>query len=539
VYHLVNGNTAGANAGLDATARGSRPPDPEIAAQPRPGIPLTHRVAIVLGGAPPPAPDWTAAPTPRALAEPWADGWLGRLMGDPRVARCRVRLETPGTGGAPPGHLDAVVTLDALGLRPLDVLALARAATEGPAPLAELDARVAETALAAAPPGARVEAISYGRDPAWSRESVRAFAEIFEIARAADRLLAASRPLAAGDLVSPEATDADAAPPVDPLAGETAARATQARDRLAAARDALGQAAGGSDASALRGALRGVSLHGVAGAYPQPDAPDAALPAAAVTALAEVERRLAEAGGAPDPVAMVRAVLGPGAPFLPRLTPPRPDELARALAAGPAIVGDADAPRRWAYQASRVRGPLARWRALALRAGLLGADADALEIAQLPHRPGAPWIALPFAADAAPRARTLSIAMHRLAAPAADAPWVGLLVDEWNEVVPAAAPTTGIAFHFDSPGAEAPQVVLVAVPSTNAAQWELADLVATLGETLDLARLRGVDLELLGALGPLVPAVYLAANAANDTVSTDWRGHLVADVPLVATAEDE
>ena len=547
VYQLVNGNTAGANAGLDATARGTRPPDPEVAAQPRPGIPLTHRVMVVLGGAPPEAPGWTAAPTPRALAEPWVDGWIGRLMGDPHAARCRVRLELPAAGGAPPTHADVIVTLDALELRPLDVLALARAATEGPAPLAELDARVAEAALAAGPPGARVAGISYARDPAWSLETVRAFAEIFEIARAADRLLAVSRPLAAGDLGAPEGSDPAGTGPVpDPLAGEAAARAGQARDRLAAARDALAQAA---DPAALRSALRGASRHGIAGAHPQADAPDAALPAATERALAEMERRLAEAAGAPDAPAIVRAVLGPGAPFLPRLTPPRPEELAQALAAGPAMVGDADAPRRWAYQASRVRAPLARWRALALRAGALGTDVDDLSIAQLPHRPGAAWIALPFAPGGEPRARTLSIAMRRLAAPAADEPWVGLLVDEWNEVIPATAPTTGIAFHFDSPGAEAPQAVLVAVPSamaspargsdTNAAQWELADLVATLGETLDLAKLRGVDLELLGALGPLVPAVYLAANAANDTVSTDWRGHLVADAPLVAIAEEE
>jgi len=40
-------------------------------------------------------------------------------------------------------------------------------------------------------------------------------------------------------------------------------------------------------------------------------------------------------------------------------------------------------------------------------------------------------------------------------------------------------------------------------------------LVATLEETLELAKLRLVDGELLGAIGQLTPAVYLAANAAN------------------------
>ncbi len=39
-------------------------------------------------------------------------------------------------------------------------------------------------------------------------------------------------------------------------------------------------------------------------------------------------------------------------------------------------------------------------------------------------------------------------------------------------------------------------------------------------ETLDLAKLRGVDGELLGELGQLLPGIYLAANASDDTIST-------------------
>jgi hypothetical protein len=163
-----------------------------------------------------------------------------------------------------------------------------------------------------------------------------------------------------------------------------------------------------------------------------------------------------------------------------------------------------------------------------------------LDVAQLPHRPaaGARWVALPLEPGAEPVARTLSLLLHRAAAPPATEPWVGLFVDEWNEVVPAEAPTTGVAFHFDSPGAEAPQCVLIAVPSSLSERWTLDELVATVSETLDLAKLRTVDGELLGVLGQLTPAVYLAANAANDTVSTRFHDALVPDHPLVATVED-
>lgn len=535
VFQLVGGNTAGANAGLDAMAKGARPPDPGVAEQPRPGIPLTHRVALVLGGDPPPASGWDMAPTPRSFSEPWVDGWVGQLLGDPHGVRCRVRLAVPSGGAEPPALIEAEVTLDRLALRPIDVLALARAASEGPAPLSELDQRVVEAALAAAPPETRVEEITYERDPTWSRDVVRTFPEIFEVARAVDRLLAVSRPLTAADLAPPDA--ASALPETEPLSGETLSRAVQARLALSAVHTALVQAIELGDTTALDQALRAASLLGVVGAFPRSDSASAALAEQAATVRAELERRVAEATGAADPVAIARAVFGRDFAFLPRLTPPQVAELGQALAAGPGLVGEAAAPRRWIYQAARVRVPLARWRALALRTGALSTQRGTLDVAQLPHRPGARWVALPFEPDAAPRARTLSLLLHRLATPQPDEPWVGLLVDEWNEVIPDESLATGLAFHFDSPGAEPPQAVLIAVPANDAERWELDVLIATLNETLDLAKLRAVDGELLGALGQLTPAVYLAANAANDTVSTDFLHALVADRPLVAREE--
>ena len=532
VFQLVGGNTAGANAGLDAMATGARPPEPGVVEQPRPGVPLTHRVALVLGGDPPPAPGWPDVDTPRARAEPWVDGWLGALLGDPRAVRCRARLTTSGVPD------EVIVTLDQLALRPLDVLALARAASEGPAPLSELDARVVEAALSAAPPGARVTALVYDRDPAWSRETVRTVPDVLEVARAVDRLLAVARPLAAKDLAPADA--GSAVPDADPLAGETLTRASQAVDALAAVHDALVQALTAGDAAAIDQARRAASLLGVAGAFPPDrtsDVPDAVRAEQAAAVRAELDRRVAGAAGVADAVTAVRAVFGRDFPFLPRLTPPRPDELAQSLAAG--LGGGADAPSRWLYQAARVRAPLARWRAVAVRAGVLGAVPNALEVAQLPHVPGARWAALPFAPGAGPQARALSLVLERVAAPAPDVPWVGLLVDEWNEVIPDPSPTTGVAFHFDSPGSEPPQAVLVAVPPDDARRWSLDALVATLEETLELAKLRAVDGELLGAIGQLTPAVYLAANAANDTVSTDFLHALVADRASVAAPSAE
>jgi hypothetical protein len=60
------------------------------------------------------------------------------------------------------------------------------------------------------------------------------------------------------------------------------------------------------------------------------------------------------------------------------------------------------------------------------------------------------------------------------------------------------------------------------VPPDAATTWSLAALEATLLETLDLAKLRLVDLDALADGGALAPAAWFAINLAGDTVSTDF-----------------
>ena len=47
-------------------------------------------------------------------------------------------------------------------------------------------------------------------------------------------------------------------------------------------------------------------------------------------------------------------------------------------------------------------------------------------------------------------------------------------------------------------------------------------LLDVLNETFDLAKGRAVHSEALTGLGQLLPAIYLATNARQDTVSTDF-----------------
>lgn len=516
VFQIVRGNTERAASVLDAVGQGLRPPEPDIVLQPRTGTAAAHRVAVVLGGAAATADPWsTVSATPRALAEPWLDRWVGSLLGDPAAVRCRVR------------HHDASgqshtreVTLAELGVRPLDVLELTRTLDADAG--SELDAHVGATAPAAS---TSVE-ILYAADPAWDRDVIRTFPDALELARAITAQLATSRALQPEDLLPAE--DVQTAEIADRLAAEATQRAAAAEAALNAVRAQLAAAldAPAVVAEDVRTALRRASLFGVRGAFDGSRQSGDTLLAAGVAAASELARRSAAAGAAATPVEKVRAVFGRDFMFLPRFRPINATELNLAVGHDGGLAGDRGPVIKWMQQLARVRPNLASWRQLTLIAGVLGHPGSPFSIAQLPHASGGRWIGLPFGSEAdRPAAGRLSLALHQPSPLGPSDPWVGLVLDEWVELIPRPTEDTGLAFHYDDPGAEAAQTVLVAVPPTQSPTWDLGTLLDTLNETLDLAKIRAVDSELL-PLGQLLPAIYLAANPLRETVATDLRAVL-------------
>jgi hypothetical protein len=141
-----------------------------------------------------------------------------------------------------------------------------------------------------------------------------------------------------------------------------------------------------------------------------------------------------------------------------------------------------------------------------------------LAVMQLPARAGERWLALPFVG--APAAAELAITAVVSGALDPAQPWAGLFVDAWPETIPVREETTGIAFHHDAPAARAPQAVLLAVPPDAAATtWTTDDLLATIDEAHDLARLRGVGPHDLRFLGTVLPALLLPASLSADVPS--------------------
>ncbi len=228
----------------------------------------------------------------------------------------------------------------------------------------------------------------------------------------------------------------------------------------------------------------------------------------------------------------VRAILGASFPLLPAFTlGGYAPEVAASLATRATLLdGDDLAIAGWLPKLGCVHEP----------AGLLADVLSAAEAQGLPTegtdfklwQMGAPgvapvkrWGALP--PDPGDDLRgVLAVVAHAPQALAAATPadaLAGLFVDEWSESIPATEETTGLSFHFDAPGARAPQTMLLAVPSDPGADsWSFDELLGVVDEALALARLRAVRPQDLQGLGALLPALMLSNNFRRDVPSLDF-----------------
>ncbi|WP_437494017.1 hypothetical protein WME75_21660 [Sorangium sp. So ce1014] len=529
VFQMVRGRPERAAAVLDATTRGEAMPEIEFAETPRTGTTLTHRVlSILTPGRSPSLPSGWAAQRPRALAEPTLDSWLGRLWGDPARYTCTVSY--PRAVGSAELRTRTLSLAD-LGLCPLDLLALPPPAS-GTAGQGELGERVRRAAKALVPGFVDLATdlqVSFARAGAGL-----GFADLLTLVAAFRGLFGSVRALAPGDLVRGQAAAVAFVP------DELEAREAAARAALDAATQVLGSTASSDDA--LRAALEVAAGFGIPGALTAAVSDRAAVATEAAQRLTRLRPADPAPADADERVARasenLRILFGNAFPILPRLAVTS-DHAATLLAAQAARQAAGDAPppvvTAWLRRAARVREAVGRFETASLCASAVAPGGLALlagQIAQLPApAPGKidGWVAV---ATRDPRAdwpsNPISIfACGDLGELAGASPLVaGLMVDEWTELVPNRTETTSWVFHFDAPGATAPQAVLVAVPPAPGRRWDLRTLEAILLGTIDLARIRLVDLEALAGhdLARFLPAIYLAANPADETIAAHVDG---------------
>jgi hypothetical protein len=88
----------------------------------------------------------------------------------------------------------------------------------------------------------------------------------------------------------------------------------------------------------------------------------------------------------------------------------------------------------------------------------------------------------------------------------------GLVVEEFSEHIPNKKMNTGLSFHYNAPNNEPPQAILLAIHPKVMEEseffWSENDLRDILNDTIDLYKIRMVDLEAIEEYGYLLPMTY-------------------------------
>jgi hypothetical protein len=527
VFQIVRGNFGNGGGLMDAISRGSRPPDPDVVTTPRAGIDLTHRVALLFAGVPVQNVAWSGVTEhPRAAAEPWLNAWLGQMLPDPAMVRCQVQYQNAGASQT------ATVTLRDLNVGPLDLLGMSDAA-EVPQ-RSELESRILYDA--AVPAGAQNVQIVFQTTAL--PPGTLAFPDVLYLAQTLRTLLGASRALAPQDMTTPETNVGDAGGVVNIFELQT--RATAAVENLNSNIKLLSTAAAGLPAAPdpVRAALIQCSFYGVAGTIPNTTSgPDPNLATQAASVLATLQARYTKASAVnvataevADLQGILQNIFGDDFVVLPQFTPPNLATLQSAFSQSAALVAtDAQAPLRWFRQLTHVRPGMSRLdmalsSAQALNTAAVSFYPPSLLLGQVPPPTTPPdrWLALPVDPANLPQQGRVAFACVTQGNPATGSAYAGVLVDEWPERIPSTQQSASVAFHFAEPSARAPQALLLGVCPDNRPTWDDQILQAVLAETLELAKIRTVDLASVQGVGQILPALYFALNLQGATVSTQF-----------------
>lgn len=162
-------------------------------------------------------------------------------------------------------------------------------------------------------------------------------------------------------------------------------------------------------------------------------------------------------------------------------------------------------------------------------------ERDGYALLQLPLRDGqsGPWVGQAYG-DFVPHGDTMAMTLElQNDFNLDDNTFSGLLIDEWQELVPDPTTNAGIALQYDQPDTEAPNAVLLAMTHRAGTNWDWAGLSATVLESMEAAKLRAVDPDLIKGsfLDQLLPALLGPIEVAEEDGAITTTGLLFGPPP--------
>ena len=551
-YQLSLGNFDRAGAVMLAISGGELPVQVEVINSSRgTDLSFTNRVALHFNPAVTGNP-WPAIPhSRRARTEPAFNNWVADLLGNPTKIRCSVEAV-----GAPFAN---TVSLADLELQPLDLVFLIGKKVEVTG-FSELESRVRYFfAQQHALPDTTVVKIEFANSGSTDL-SVRSFAEILPLANAIRELGGKARPLQAQDFV-PTSKKVAVAPdnPGNVDVGELQTRVTQIRgefdllfsDLQTAADDAANlQTAAAIDA--LRNALIDIANAGFVHAFPLSAVGAAAEQREALVAQNDsLQKRYVEVGKAfdaslvrvndaatkpPEKVTllrdMARSLLGDDFVLLPRFSFTNlPDvatadgdraQLLKYITTTKGIPLPVD---EWLHGVALVRPSMHPFGLMRMLSATFDADAGDCSPMQLPYRVDDTWLGVEFPDGTNIVHDTIAIVQCLPQGFAPASAQCGFLIDEWTESLPNKEEVTGISFNYDAPNSAPPAAILLAITPIETGRWRWDNLVATVLDTFERAKLRAVEpdmIETLGRVEPLLPTTIAEFTTGKSTINLDY-----------------
>ncbi|GAB4042326.1 hypothetical protein [Spirosoma litoris] len=509
VFQAVQGNYDRAGGMMQAISEGKLPPAPDIVNTPRSGTSITHRVAICLqtAGVGNRHSAWGATASPRSKANPFVNYWLGERLPKPETIQFQYTADT----------LTDTVSLAQFDLQPLDCVLMTGA------DLGSLSSELERwLAVSIRQQFAISDTVQLVFDFHKAAANTNSLAALLPYLRSLKKIIAEARPLNAQDFLLPAQSYLEGEPNpagyqnIDAEKADLEAASADLQAKLATlktAADALKSAPSATTLTNVRTALLAIAAYGWIEALPTSTDAQSGLIADQLvnqaTALASfLEKQLTTTLFDDfDTLAidqqvdrcreMAKLIYGQSFNWVPTFQFHNQPQLTDALThSSDMLSGPSDlVMENWLQSVARVRTGMETLETVTLHHDLYQENPFTLTPVQLPYVAGEKWIGETFT-ETQRRQERLSLICHQAPTTMSDLQ-AGWLLDEWTELIPTDKETTGVAFQYNRPDAMPPQAILIAVAPVLNGRWSWLELMAVLNDTLDRAKLRAVEPNML------------------------------------------
>ncbi|PRY90941.1 hypothetical protein [Mongoliibacter ruber] len=195
---------------------------------------------------------------------------------------------------------------------------------------------------------------------------------------------------------------------------------------------------------------------------------------------------------------IVSAVFGNGMKILPKVFIPDQAFWQSSMQADPdenlLEYAGLEGLEKWQHDSGLVRKNIAKLENLRMLQEVLSKPETSILPAQVPlsgqETPSPHWMGTEYPEAYKPEGDYLCFMLYGGENLIGKSSLTGLVVDEWAELIPEKIQTTGVAVHYNQPDARAPQSILMAVPPELKGSLDIEQILLTVEEALNLAKLR-------------------------------------------------